>query len=214
LAERHGQEIFSTSTERGLEGVEVRSKLPIRLTYANVVASLALFAALGGVSYAAGVLPKNSVGTAQLQKKAVSRAKLKSNAVTGPKVKNGSLQAADFKAGQLPAGAQGAKGDRGATGSPGLSGLEIVENTATGGNANQTVTALCPAGKRAIAASGEVDTAGAADIGEVALEYAKVVEAQVGSQLFSGGSAYAEVIKGNSVPDWNLTASVTCANVG
>ncbi len=37
---------------------EVRS----RLTYANVVASMALFVALGGVGYAAVKLPKNSVG--------------------------------------------------------------------------------------------------------------------------------------------------------
>ncbi len=33
-----------------------------RLTYSDVVASLALFIALGGVSYAAVKLPKNSVG--------------------------------------------------------------------------------------------------------------------------------------------------------
>jgi len=36
-----------------------------------VVACLALTVALGGVSYAAAVLPKNSVGTAQLKKNAV-----------------------------------------------------------------------------------------------------------------------------------------------
>jgi hypothetical protein len=34
-----------------------------RLTYANVLASLALFVALGGSSYAALQLPKASVGT-------------------------------------------------------------------------------------------------------------------------------------------------------
>ena len=33
------------------------------LTYANVVASLALFLALGGAAYAATQLPQNSVGT-------------------------------------------------------------------------------------------------------------------------------------------------------
>ena len=32
-----------------------------RLTYANVMATVALFIALGGVSYAAVKLPKNSV---------------------------------------------------------------------------------------------------------------------------------------------------------
>jgi len=43
----------------------------VRLTYANVVATLALFLALGGASYAAIVLPANSVGPRQLQAGAV-----------------------------------------------------------------------------------------------------------------------------------------------
>jgi hypothetical protein len=38
-----------------------------RLTYANVVATLALFIALGGASYASLVLPAGSVGRAQLR---------------------------------------------------------------------------------------------------------------------------------------------------
>ena len=92
---------------------------------AMIVACVSLVVALGGVSYAAAVLPKNSVGTAQLQAKAVTGAKLKKNAVTGVKVKNQTLTAADFKAGQLPAGPQGPKGDsgpQGPTGDPGPQG--------------------------------------------------------------------------------------------
>jgi Collagen triple helix repeat (20 copies) len=84
-----------------------------------LVACCSLVVALGGVSYAAAVLPANSVGTAQLQTKAVSRAKLKRDAVTGAAVKNGSLLAADFKAGQLPSGSQGPKGDLGPQGPKG-----------------------------------------------------------------------------------------------
>jgi hypothetical protein len=38
-----------------------------RLTYANVIATLALFLVLGGAAYAATQLPRNSVGTAQLK---------------------------------------------------------------------------------------------------------------------------------------------------
>src|SRR5215208_6320524 len=83
---------------------------------AMIVACLSLVVALGGVSYAAGVLPRNSVGTTQLKKKAVTGPKIKKNAVTGVKVKNGTLLAADFKAGQLPAGPQGPKGDKGDAG--------------------------------------------------------------------------------------------------
>jgi len=65
-------------------------KLPRpRLTYANVVASLALFTALGGVSYAATTLPKNSVGAGQIQAEAVRTGKLADDAVTGSKLAQG-----------------------------------------------------------------------------------------------------------------------------
>jgi len=57
-----------------------------RLTFANVVSALALFIALGGASYAALRLPKNSVGTRQI----------KNNAVNGPKIKAGSVGSGDL----------------------------------------------------------------------------------------------------------------------
>ena len=66
----------------------------------NAVGYVALTVALGGTSYAAVELPKNSVGTKQLQ----------ANAVVSTKVKNGSLLKKDFKAGQLPRGATGPTG--------------------------------------------------------------------------------------------------------
>jgi hypothetical protein len=127
---------------------------------AMIVACVSLVVALGGVSYASGVLPKDSVGTAQLKKKAVSRAKLKKNAVTSAQVKNGSLWAADFKPGQLPRGERGAqgpagpqggagpKGDTGAPGAPGVSGYEIATASASLAAGNtKTVVATCPTGK-------------------------------------------------------------------
>jgi hypothetical protein len=65
-------------------------KLPRpRLTYANVVASIALFAALGGVSYAATTLPGGSVGTDQIQAEAVRTGKLTDDAVTASKLAQG-----------------------------------------------------------------------------------------------------------------------------
>lgn len=48
-----------------------RNRVTDRLTYANVVATLALFIALGGASYAAVVVPANSVGPKQLRSGAV-----------------------------------------------------------------------------------------------------------------------------------------------
>jgi hypothetical protein len=62
-----------------------------RLSYANVVATLALFIALGGASYAALKLPKNSVGAKQLKKNAVTGPKIKGQAITAAKIKSGTL---------------------------------------------------------------------------------------------------------------------------
>ena len=81
-------------------------------SYANVTATLALIIALGGTSYAAVTLGRNSVGNVQL----------KPSAVTSAKVKDKSLMAKDFKAGQVPAGKAGAKGADGAPGAPGAPG--------------------------------------------------------------------------------------------
>src|SRR5205807_3100570 len=47
-----------------------------RLTYANVMSTLAVFIALGGASYAVTQLPANSVGTAQIKRHAVTLPKL------------------------------------------------------------------------------------------------------------------------------------------
>jgi hypothetical protein len=65
-------------------------KLPRpRLTYANVVSSLALFVALGGVSYAAASLPRGSVGPKQIRAEAVRTGKLADGAVTAAKLAKG-----------------------------------------------------------------------------------------------------------------------------
>ena len=71
-----------------------------------VVSSLALAVALSGtgVAVAAVVIPKNSVGSAQLKKSAVTSSKLKAAAVTGSKVADRSLTGADVKDGSLLAG--------------------------------------------------------------------------------------------------------------
>lgn len=104
------------------EGVSGRAKR--RPTYADVVATLALFIALGGVSWAAVQIPKSSVGTKQLKKNAVTAKKIKKNAVNSSKVKDGSLLAKDFKPGQLPRGETGPRGPAGIQGPAGATGPE------------------------------------------------------------------------------------------
>jgi hypothetical protein len=99
-----------------------------RPSHATVVAYAALFVALGGVSYAAVTLPRNSVGSKQIKDGQVKNADLARNAVTSAKVMDASLLSKDFKPGQLPAGApgttgpQGLKGDTGAVGPAGARG--------------------------------------------------------------------------------------------
>lgn len=92
----------------------------IRLTYANVVASIALFAALGGSSYAA-----ISVTGAQVRDNSLTGRDIRNASLTGSDVRDQSLLARDFKQGQLPAGPQGAPGapgQKGETGAPGVKG--------------------------------------------------------------------------------------------
>jgi hypothetical protein len=86
--------------------------LHVRPSPAMAVACAALFVSLGGVGYAAIVLPANSVGTKHLKR----------NAVTSAKVKQHSLLRSDFKRGQIPRGPQGIQGARGVQGAQGIQG--------------------------------------------------------------------------------------------
>jgi len=145
---------------------------------ALVVSVIALSVALGGTSYAAIVLPANSVGKKQIKK----------NAVTTAKVKDGSLRLADFGAGQLPAGAAGATGATGpkvATGPKGATGLkgdkgdpgvngsndEVVRespSTPVAPSAIVSASVQCLAGERAT--GGGYDASGLGEFGTIALD--------------------------------------------
>jgi hypothetical protein len=162
---------------------------------AMIVACLALVVALGGVSYAATVLPKNSVGATQLKKKAVTASKLRPNAVSGGKVKDGSLLAADFKAGQLPAGPRGAQGPKG---DPGISGVEYVEKAAPSiaAGAIGGTTALCPAGKKALSGGGVTE------------ESAPFIES------FPTGEGWSVVVRNDTGHTIYLDVFAVCAKVG
>lgn len=83
------------------------ANLPRRLSYANVTATLALFVALGGTSYAALKLPSNSVGSKQIRTAAVGSSE----------VRNRSLSTADLSV-NARAALRGAKGDAGPAGAP------------------------------------------------------------------------------------------------
>jgi hypothetical protein len=103
----------------------VLDRLRRRLSYANVVASLALFIALGGTGYAAVTITSKNVRDGSLTGKDI-----KNGSVASADVKDGSLLSKDFKAGQLPAGARGAPGAAGAPGAPGDKGDAGTAGTA------------------------------------------------------------------------------------
>lgn len=65
------------------------------LSPAAVISTLALIIALGGTSYAAFSLPKNSVGPNQLENGAVAGPKIRNRAVTGSKIAKGAITGAN-----------------------------------------------------------------------------------------------------------------------
>lgn len=112
-----------------------------KLTYANVVASFALFIALGGVSYAAVKLPKNSVGNAQI----------KNGAVTSKKISKKTLSS--LAGDQGPAGEDGRDGANGKDGASDVwvdDGVNVQMPTDT---STDIASVTVPAGNYVIAAN-------------------------------------------------------------
>jgi hypothetical protein len=116
----------------------VLARLRANLTYANVMATMAVFLALGGGAYAISV-PRNSVGSKQLKKGAVASRNIKKGAVASRNIKNGAvsgakvrdftLEAKDLKPGTLPRGLAARADDTDPL--PGPPGKVIKETTIT-----------------------------------------------------------------------------------
>ena len=82
----------------------MKTRLPGRVTYANVVSTLALFLLLsGGAALAATKLAKNSVGTKQIKNSSITTAKIKNSSITTAKIKNRAVSGAKVKDGTIPA---------------------------------------------------------------------------------------------------------------
>lgn len=106
-------------------------KIRARLTYANVMATIAVFVALGGSSYAA-----LRIGSSQIVNNSVRTQDLRNNDVRSTDVRNGTLLKRDFKSGQIPAGRQGPAGPAGSARAHvevrGTTPLQIVAGSGTG----------------------------------------------------------------------------------
>lgn len=183
----------------------------IRITYANVVASLALFAALGGSSYAA-----IAVTGAQVRDGSLTGRDVRNSSLSGKDVRNQSLLAQDFKAGQLPAGPQGPKGDTGdrgpqgltgepgEPGAPGVAGYEIVESISPATSENDKFrVANCPPGKVAIGGGAFLQ---GIFHGRVALDQSD----PLGKTAWEAQAS--EIVLNGEV--WSLGVKVICATAG
>lgn len=132
-------------------------RLRDRVSYANVVSTIALFAALGGTSYAALTITGR-----QVRNNSLTGVDIKNSSLTSADIRNASLRSVDFRAGELPAGPrgpQGLKGDAGpqgptgatgAAGAPGATNVTTRVTTTTAPVGNTDVTAPCLAGERAV----------------------------------------------------------------
>ena len=89
-------------------------RIRAKLTYANVMSTLAVFVTLGGGAYAAAKLPANSVGTAPIKNKAITLDKINPRAQRTLRGQRGQT------------GAQGAPGARGADGAAGQAGTNAL----------------------------------------------------------------------------------------
>src|SRR5882757_7428232 len=98
-----------------------------RLTYANVMSSIAVFFVVaGGTAFAASQLGKESVGAKQLKKEAVSLAKINAAAKSALK---GATGPQGSKGDTGPAGPKGDRGEKGLTGpSTGPAGGALIGN--------------------------------------------------------------------------------------
>jgi hypothetical protein len=79
-----------------------------KLSYANVTATIALFIALGGSSYAAFVLPRDSVGSKQIRKGAVRSSEIRDRSIALRDISRSTRKA--LRGQQGPSGPPGSPG--------------------------------------------------------------------------------------------------------
>jgi hypothetical protein len=186
----------------------MRERLPLVLSVTALVVAV-LGATPVGEAAKNLVVPRNSVGTAQLRNGAVTFPKIRNGAITSAKVANFSLLAADFRRGQLPRGPQGPAGPPGATGATGaqgptgVSGLQAVYTTsATNSTSPKSLTASCPAGKLALGGGATIVPSGT---NEVAVTGSYLTN----STTWTSSARELDDFAGS----WSLNAVVICATV-
>jgi hypothetical protein len=108
------------------------SRIRGQITYANAIATIALFVALGGTSYAVTQLPRNSVGTQQIRTGAVRSGEIKNGAIRSRDIANRSISLRDVSLGARRS-LRGQSGPAGPQGPPGAGTLLAGAVTSSGG---------------------------------------------------------------------------------
>ncbi len=175
------------------------------LSYANVVATLALVIAVG-------------TGGAWAANKLITGKQIKNGSLTGQDIKKGSVGSDRLKAGDVaklrgtagPAGAAGAAGANGVNGAPGTNGtnaiteMKIISNAVTS-SADKIATATCPPGYLATGGSANTEL----DPNKFAI-YTYFVGSD--GNPATGYTASAQEISAVAVP-WTLNVAVNCAKL-
>lgn len=116
-----------------------------RLTYANVAATIAVFVALGGTSYAL-TLPRDSIGSRELRSRSVGAAELKTGAVTSRDLRDRSIRVRDLSL----ATRESLRGARGPTGPNGVNFFVAVNSAGARIRGNATRSSASGANERVI----------------------------------------------------------------
>jgi hypothetical protein len=176
-----------------------RSRLRRHLTYANVMASIAVFVALGGVSYAATTINgskivKQSVGAGKLKNGTLTSTQVKKNSLTGASIDESSL-------GTVPS-AQSAQTAQTAT-----SATKATTATSAGSADNANHAASADTASSATSATSALTAADAETLDGLSSKQLQVT-CPVATELY-GGMCWDEDVR--PADDW-IEASRDCGN--
>jgi hypothetical protein len=119
-------------------------KVRAHLTYANVTATVAVFIALGGTSYAVASLPRSSVGARELKANSVGSSEIRAGAVRSKEIRNGSIATRDISssAKKTLRGKQGPQGPPGPPLAPLSVSVSAAGGTTTGNGSSESGPSL------------------------------------------------------------------------
>lgn len=179
------------------KGDAVIDRVKTHLSYANVMATVAVFIALGGTSYAALKLPRNSVGTDQLRTGAVRSSDVKDRSLG---VRDLSVSARSSLRGAAgPAGPVGPQGPAGAPASRFFSAVSasgaLLRGTATDGGRNGAIGNYVVGFAQNVSGCAYSATLGSTDSSAVGAGRAAVsdLNGKVGVQTFDAAGSPADL---------------------